>query len=51
MEVHAHTHTAADPDSHRGRNKKMPACRQTGTHYFREFCRFPVSVHWLTVLV
>ncbi len=24
MEVHAHTHTAADPDSHRGRKKCPP---------------------------
>jgi len=32
MEVHAHTHTAADPDSQRGRKK--------WTHYFWEFLMF-----------
>lgn len=36
MEVHAHTHTAADPDSHRGRKK--------WTHYFWEFLMLFLAV-------
>ncbi len=36
MEVHAHSHTAADPDSHRGRKK--------WTHYFWEFLMLFLAV-------
>ena len=36
MEVHAHTHTAADPDSHRGRKK--------WTHYLWEFLMLFLAV-------
>jgi len=36
MEVHAHTHTASDPDSHRGRKK--------WTHYFWEFLMLFLAV-------
>src|SRR5258705_6312699 len=36
MEVHAHTHTALDPDSHRGRKK--------WTHYFWEFLMLFLAV-------
>jgi len=43
MEVHAHTHTAPDPDSHRGKKKCLPA-GQAGTHYFREFLMLFLAV-------
>jgi len=36
MEVHAHTHTTSDPDSHRGRKK--------WTHYFWEFLMLFLAV-------
>jgi len=36
MEVHSHTHTASDPDSHRGRKK--------WTHYFWEFLMLFLAV-------
>jgi len=36
MEVHSHTHTASDPDSHRGRKKWM--------HYFWEFLMLFLAV-------
>src|SRR4249920_3178320 len=36
MEVHAHAHTALDPDSHRGRKK--------WTHYFWEFLMLFLAV-------
>ena len=51
MEVAAYTRTPGKNARTTPARTSLSGWGRAGTHYFREFCRFPVSVHWLTVLI